>query len=160
MPESTPQSPFKLKMGRDPLEVAKEILGEPFEVMVSTMDPWTRMRWVFREGEATVSLEVSHAAGAETMDMTVTHEFPEERVAPAQRIYEESFGRLKRFVSVVRKPWDQWTEDEVMEDPMWICLYKEQNGPPTPAMHAMMAMESYARPNNKWVRRYFDNLTR
>jgi len=154
MAHLNPLLPFKAKP--NPMEVARHIFGEPVEVCHSNFHPTTSMTWVSHEGGVTARAQVAGTSGRETLDVSVTVEFPEYGLDQDQPL--ETMGRLEQFVSQVRKPWEHWTEEEVMEDPMWVCLYKEQNGDPTPAMHAMMAMESYARPNNKWVRRYFDGV--
>jgi hypothetical protein len=153
-----PLLPFKTKPVPNPMEMARLIFGDPVEVCYSNLHPTTKMKWVFEEGAATARVQVAGTTGNDSLDIHFSLEFSEQLVPVSPHCPPEAIGKLERFVGLVRKPWEQWTEEEIMENPMWVCLYKEQNGDPTPAMHAMMAMESYARPNNKWVRRYFDGV--
>jgi hypothetical protein len=64
--------------------------------------------------------------------------------------------KLRRFVDSVSKPWTEWTHDEIMESPMWVCLYKRAGNQPSCAMENMMHMLSFKSPEDKWVRKYFE----
>ena len=64
------------------------------------------------------------------------------------------FGKFEASVKA-KKPWREWSEEEIMENPMWVCFHMEETGKTSDKAHTMMAMESYRDPSNKWVKRYF-----
>jgi hypothetical protein len=63
--------------------------------------------------------------------------------------------RLSSLKERVAKPWDEWTEDEVLESPMWTCLYAESGGT-FESLETAMVMYSYGNPSDPWVKRYFE----
>lgn len=59
------------------------------------------------------------------------------------------------FVGKVAKPWDSWTEDEIMGSPMWCRYFLEDTGETTDRIHTKMVMLSYDNPEDTDLKGYF-----
>lgn len=148
--------PFKIRSGEGDmaLSVAREIFGSPSEVSVGPNT--TSMTWRFYEDVVEVGLSLSYFHGNDTVDISFsTSVIRDDQTLCGVYRPGSTRDKLVIFVERVRKPWSEWEEEEVMEKPMWICLFKEQTGSSTPAMENMMAMLSFEDPDNVWVKRHY-----
>lgn len=151
--------PFKVRPGEGKacLEVARHILGQPVDVLHEIGPPEKiSMHWHFYEDIVEVGISITHHQDSD--HLIISKE--DRRIRENQTlcgVYNPgcSLSKLEKFVETVRKPWNEWTEEEVMENPMWVCLYREGGNEPTPAMESMMHMLSFQDSNEKWVRRWF-----
>ena len=50
--------------------------------------------------------------------------------------------RFNQFKQRVQKPWDEWTEEEIISDPKWILIYYKSNGIVSTSMHASMILSN------------------
>lgn len=163
-------SPFKIRPGLDPFEIAVEFLGTPMNVSFDQglNRPASRtMDWHFYDNGAENTLSILHMDGSEQIEVNLSARRLEEDttlcgyyVSGSNVCGHQVFGpsnKIKKFLEDVRKPWNEWTEEEIMESPTWICMYKEDTGRSTETMHSKMVMESYKNPENKWIRRYFNS---
>jgi len=156
MPGVSSLQPFKPRPDLDALSVAQEMFGQPQEVTGSTDPPRTEMLWHFYDDHYEVTLLISQLGSGGVVDIT----FSSAAIRPEDTLFGQytpgrAQERLKIFIESVRKPWSLWTEQEIEDNPMWICLYREAGHDPTPAMENRMVMESYAEPDSRWVKRYF-----
>ena len=63
--------------------------------------------------------------------------------------------RFDKFIKFISKPWQDWSQEELMADPMWIYYFHKENSI-SDKLHNAMVLFSYEDANNKWVKRYFD----
>jgi hypothetical protein len=137
--------PFTAREGIDPLDLAEDILGgarsrvHSFEIeeMKNPKHYWT---WEI------------YGSSIEVLFCELTREV---RVKASSPVSTALLMTTRGFVRLAKHPWEDWSEEEVMVDPMWVCLRMEETGETSETAHAMMAMESYRNPSNKWVKRYF-----
>lgn len=154
-------SPFKIRKGTglSCAEIAKEIFGLPSWLSQSISFPETMtLRWNFYEdGPMEVELSISFFADGESMDISRSFRtLGEDHTLCGIHKPGKSEERLRLFIETVKKPWRDWSDEEIMEKPMWVCLYAQDGQKPTPAMDAMMHMISFSEPENPWVRMYFE----
>lgn len=142
----------------DPLLLATDLLGTPFDLM-SVFDNSKEVRtatWRIYDDFQITNLTMAYVVGSDLLEMTfsVENQNPEHVMFGSfQR--GSTVNRIQKFVEQVRKPWELWTEEEILSELAWIVLYKEDMGVVTDVMHSRMVLESYRDLNNKWVKRYF-----
>lgn len=148
-----PLAPFKIRPGSDPLEEAKRVFGTPHEVHVSTLTLNTELGWRIYEGGVETELTLTHREGCETLGISLRHSVPAatRRGSAAVSLRDG----LERLVESVRKPWEDWTEEEIMESAYWMALHREDTGTSTLAIETKMVMLSFDKPDDPWVKRYF-----
>jgi hypothetical protein len=150
--------PFKVRKGEGHacLEVARRIIGQPSDV-TSTGSPETiSMSWHFYEDVVEVSMSLTHHVGTDHMEISKNAmAIKTDQTLCGVYMPGSSDNKLEKFVESVRKPWTEWTQEEIMESPMWVCLYRDAGNTPSDAMENMMHMLSFESPKDKWVRRYF-----
>lgn len=154
-PLMDPLAPFKIRPGSEPLEEAKRIFGTPHEVYVSEPTMNTELRWRIYDYGLDTELTISHREGSEALDISMCHRATDAAFEGDARGSGVAREGLKRFVESVRKPWGEWGEREIMENPVWMALHKEETGGSTPAIETKMVMLSFERPDDHWVKRYF-----
>lgn len=153
----TALDPFKVRRGEIDKSIAAAIrvFGQPTNLSHGYTS--AEANWHFYdEGLIEYNLEIGFYNESDTLHMNIRAQRTREDQTLCGNVVGKSTKTLvRRFVEEVRKPWDEWTEDEIMERPMWVCLYKEAGNEPAPAMENMMAMLSFQSPDDKWVKRYF-----
>ena len=149
--------PFKVRRGDmgQCIAAAIRMFGQPAELTQG----WTsaEVRWHFYD-ESLIEyvLQIRFHNESETLSMKLEAHRTREDQTLCGAIVKKSTKRLiKEFIEEVRKPWSEWTEEEIMKGAMWVCLYRDEGNDPTPAMDNMMHMLSFQRPEDNWVRRYF-----
>lgn len=153
--------PFKVRRGEadKAIGTAMRVFGQPAEFTQG----WTSadVRWHFYdEGLVRYALEIGFHNESDTLSIKVEATRTTEDQTVCGRVVGKSTERLiRQFVEEVRKPWKEWSEEEIMSSPMWACLYKSDGNPPTPAMDTMMVMNSFRSPDSPWVKRYFKGAT-
>jgi hypothetical protein len=155
-------SPFKLSPKyRDSeilFEVAEDFFGAPVSWSVEGDGVLIHKKeWNFQDEDHYHFLEVEHRDGADIPSINITSE----RMAyPGRRWIPGTFpNRLSNFVNKVKKPWDDWTEEELLSDPMWI-VFLSLDGYTSDVLHSAMVMWSYERPDDPWIKRYFKECQR
>lgn len=149
--------PFKVRRGEaaDAIAAAIRAFGQPTDFTQG----WTsaKVRWRFYDdGLIEYGLDIDFHDHSDTISMQLEARRTSEDQTVCGPIVGKSTERLiKRFVEEIRKPWGEWSEEEIMEGPMWVHMYIRDGNPPTKAMENMMAMLSFQRPDDKWVKRYF-----
>ena len=68
--------------------------------------------------------------------------------------YEHESIKIQSFVNDVKKPWSDWTEDEIISSPKWIMIYAEENGRVSEKMHTALVLCSH---NSEDIREFFKN---
>lgn len=144
--------PFKLRIdGEKALEIAVQMFGGP--TSVSAGWNFKEMHWKKYEGRSEVELEIRHVGEMKNLAINLTVSDADEYSRP-----KETLRKLESFINYVKKPWEMWSEDEILEDPMWICLYREETGLASQAMLNKMTMESYLKPQDQWIKRFFGTV--
>lgn len=92
-------------------------------------------------------LSISHFLGEETIQI-------EFRWGNRLLEYEHEQIKIQSFVNDVKKPWSDWTEDEIISSPKWIMIYAEENGRVSEKMHTALVMSSH---NSEDIREFFKN---
>jgi hypothetical protein len=133
-------------------EVADEFFGKPVSWSVGDV---SKKEWNFDAGTEYYFLEVEHRDGAEIPSINITAE----RMEYPGRRYSGFPDKLSEFINKVRKPWDEWTEEELLSDPMWI-YFLSQDSYVSEALHTAMVMWSYESLENQWIKRYFKECPR
>lgn len=149
--------PFKVRKGRayEALEAAIRSFGQPSEITRWASKSVARWHFydssLFRYGLEIVFDDLSDTL---SMQMEIANTKPDETIC-GQVLAGETSQKVLDFVEEVRKPWGEWSEEEIMESPMWVCMYRRDGNPPTRAMDNMMHMFSFKDPGNLWVKMYF-----
>lgn len=154
-------NPFKIRSGVDPLELAVEMLGQPLS-MDSLFDinrgEIRTFEWRIYDDMFVTNLILDYRVGSDVVGIDVKMEYQNPDHTMFGTFQKGSTrNKVLEFVKLVRKPWTEWTEDEILSDLAWIALYKEDTGISTDTMISRMVMESYRDPSNKWVKRYFQS---
>jgi hypothetical protein len=150
--------PFKVRKGEGHacLEVARHLLGQPADITHKAQPETITMSWHFYEDVVEVFLSLTHHFGTDHFEISKNAAaVKNDQTLCGVYTPGSSDKRLRRFVESVRKPWEEWSEEEIMEQSMWVCLYKEAGNTPSDAMESMMHMRSFETPDDRWVRRYF-----
>jgi hypothetical protein len=150
--------PFKVRKGEGHacLEVARSLFGQPSDITHRNQPEMITMYWHFYEDIVEVGLSVTHYFGTDRMEVSQSMAATKlDQTLCGIHMPGSSHKKLLRLVESVRKPWEEWAEEEIMEQPMWVCLYRDAGNTPSDAMESMMHMLSFESPKDKWVRRYF-----
>lgn len=142
---------FKLKKnyltGFEVFEIAKNILGQPVSINYS-------------ENFSGISSEIEFAF--HNSRLTIDKPWIGEL---SFNLKQEPFSRtdscswqikFKEFANQVKKPWFEWTEEEILCDPMWIYFFFESNRDIPDHFHNAMVLFSYKDTKNTWIKRYFN----
>ena len=162
---------FKVREGVDPTCLASEVFGGSGASLISwdtdiNLSPrlckdYYTWQLLGLGGKGEISMEWCEELRSLSISVSVTAAVRVRSVLPPRTKTEvesfasETYSLVEKFTKAVKKPWEDWSEEEVMADPMWVCLRMEETGETSETAHAMMAMESYRDPSNKWVKRYF-----
>lgn len=152
---------FKLKdkflLGFDCIILARNIIGELCEPsdffytdMGSTGWEVCTAKWRFADAYQQIDLTLTKHYSKELW-IEWNFELLGTEISNNQ---ENIFKKFKVYKDVVSKPWSDWSEQEILENPMWIYIYQEENRA-TDQMHNAMVLFSYENPTNHWVKRYF-----
>lgn len=151
-----PTTPFKIKPGLNPLKEAKRVFGPPHEIHSSQQTSSTELGWRLHDFSMEADLTISYTEGGEHLGITLNYRSARTGVGSGAAQRENSVTeRLARLVNLVKKPWEDWTEHEIMESPVWMALHREETGSSTPAIETKMVMLSFEKPDDSWVKRYF-----
>lgn len=150
--------PFKVRKGGlgEAMETASRLFGHPTEV--SQKQGHCEMRWHFYDDLLLeYGLDMGFHKDSELVSMTiqVTNTATDQTLFGPVLTGKNTQKRIEEFVEAAKKPWEEWSEAEIMEAPMWVHLYRRDGNEPTPAMENMMAMLSFQSPDNIWVKKYF-----
>ena len=155
-------SPFKLapkyRESGILFEVAEDFFGKPVSWSVEESGSLVyKKEWNFQDEDHYYFLEVEHRDGADIPSINITSERME---YPGRRWVPGTFpNKLSNFVNKVKKPWDEWTEEELLSDPMWI-VFLSLDGYTSDVLHSAMVLWSYERPDDPWIKRYFKECQR
>jgi hypothetical protein len=153
--------PFKIReemKGKVLLEAAKEYFGEPHQRSVSGnyyAGPLkTVMNWVVMDNFSRHSITIGYEDGRDSIDFNWETESFSSGNAVCVNLKTHNPAWTKKvwdFIEAVKKPWDSWTEDELLQDPMWIYLFWRANGSIPESLHNAMVLSG----DNEYVKRYF-----
>ncbi len=148
-------SPFKLKSelvgDSDKIfEIAARHFGKSSNKHCRWDDPHKGPITVW-EWQTDWRLNISHALGEETINISF-------RWGNNLLDYEHEQLKIQSFVLEVKKPWCDWTEDEILSSPEWIVAFAEENDLVSQKMHAKMVLLSYQHPDDLLIKKYFKNL--
>lgn len=133
-------------------DVADNFFGKPASWLVESSGVLIHKEWNFQDEDHYYFLEVEHKDGADILSINITSERME---YPGRRWVPGTFpNKLSNFVNKVKKPWDEWTEEELLSSPMWI-VFLSLDGYSSDVLHSAMVMWSYERPDDPWIKRYF-----
>jgi hypothetical protein len=161
--------PFKLKKEfakeYKVLTTAQEIFGTPVDGL-QHIDPYPKCEstWKFWDNFFSFSLTISQIYNSDRVLIDYREEnlnYYEMTISINLKNYVPNRGwadKLKKFIDVITKPWSDWTEEELLENPMWIYYFHKENSIPT-ELHNAMVLFSYENPNDPWVRKYFDEIS-
>jgi len=113
--------------------------------------------WMIYHQGNVVNLEIIHVFGSEQLQikMSVDYMGDEAGLFPSSETSAWWKDLWYGFVLKVSKPWSEWTEDEIMERPLWCWQFVEAGGVPSDRIHAFMVMKSYEIPEDYEVKGYF-----
>lgn len=153
--------PFKLRKemrGSVLFEAARDCFGEPHQRSVSaaTQGPTkTIMNWVVMDSLAQHIITIGYVDGADSIDLNWESQAfaSDNTVCVNLKTYVPSWPRkVHDFIEGIKKPWDSWTEEELLRDPMWIYFFWRANGSIPESLHTAMVLSGG---DNKYVKRYF-----
>lgn len=119
--------------------------------------------WRIYDQLAEVTLTISHVDGSENIDIHYNLNFFNSNVGKvtvlrdsqdkALNVLVPKFNeKLYNFISTVKKPWEEWTEDEILKSSQWIYYFYLSNGNVSEAMHTAMVLGD---PDDPHVKNYF-----
>lgn len=149
--------PFKLsdemRKGFAVLTVAENYLGRPLSI--TSTEHYVRQNinsiWQAYEPYLEITITIDKLYDADTLDIQI-----DKREAKHFNFEEVPHWResLDQFISDVKKPWSEWSEEELLE-PRWIYLYSRDNGA-TEVLHNAMVLFSYKNPSDPYVKKYIE----
>jgi hypothetical protein len=154
--------PFKLKLifieEQDVLEVAESFLGNS-NYRSSDLLKHKFQSWTIHDNYRVVNITMSHTTGSDQLDIKLESQtfYDDDLLASRQGFSSSWQTNFKNFIDHIKKPWEDWSEDEIIEDPMWVFYFFKSNGYVSEAMHNAMVLMSYES-DNQWVRSYFQCL--
>lgn len=151
-------APFKIRKGEGNacLEVARSLFGQPSDITHSHQPETIIMSWHFYEDVVEVGISMAYHVGTDHIEVNKNSSaLKADQTLCGVYMPGSSDRKLENFIDSVSKPWTEWTCEEIMESPMWVCLYREAGNAPSDEMENMMHMLSFESPEDKWVRRYF-----
>lgn len=153
--------PFKIRRGgvKEAIESAKRAFGTPVEAS-QHLGGKIELKWHFYDErllEYNMEIGFQEESDSVSVSLTIEDTKVDQTIWGAVLKGVPPTRRLIEFVSEVKKPWAEWDDEEIMESLTWIALYNEEMGKSTSEMHNRMVLESFSRPEDPWVKRYFNN---
>lgn len=151
--------PFKLKeemRGKVLFEAAKECFGEPYQRSLSMTPDGSKSicNWIVMDNFSRHSITIGYEDGRDFIDFSWETESFSSGNAVCVNLKTHNPAWTKKvhdFIEAVKKPWDSWTEDELLQNPMWIYLFWRANGSIPESLHNAMVLSG----DNEYVKRYF-----
>ena len=148
--------PFKIRdemRGKVLFEAAKECFGEPN--MRSVVNSKTVMSWHLMDNFHQHTITIGYEDGHDSIDL----QWESERFDSGNAVCVnwKTFtlawaNKIHGFIENVKKPWDSWTEEELLQNPMWIYFFWRSNGSIPEPLHNAMVLSGG---DNQYVKRYF-----
>ena len=148
--------PFKLRedmRSKVLFEAARVCFGEPN--MHSVVNSKTIMSWHLMDNFWKHTITIGYEDGHDSTDI----QWEAERFDSGNAVCVnwKTFtlvwvDKIHDFIENIKKPWDSWTEDELLQDPMWIYFFWRANGSMPESLHTAMVLSGG---DNKYVKRYF-----
>ena len=114
------------------------------------------LSWKIYDQLAEVTLTISHIEGSEHIDIHYDVNFFHDSAGSRTSLLVNQFPglneKLDSFISTVKKPWKDWTEDEILKRTQWIYYFYLSNGNISEAMHNAMVLGD---PSDPYVKKYF-----
>jgi hypothetical protein len=150
--------PFKIKKylcNKNIFKLAIHRFGKPLLYSHDFPDSY-KLTWFFYTSFVEASLEIKYTLNKDHFDsinleMNCFKDFDEDLYVGKQ-LTENYNYLIDNFIREIRKPWEDWTEDEILESPQWVYLFYSSNGRTTPAMHSAMILGDS---RNEYVKEYF-----
>jgi len=138
--------------------IVEDVFGRPSQL--SFGDGFRAASWEIHHLQISAELSLEHHPPSDVLISRMTFELADRtelEYRSAMLLFEPSWWHelWDGFASRVAKPWSDWTEDEIMENPSWCRHFIESGGVPTDRIHAMMVMKSYEIPEDLDVKGYF-----
>jgi hypothetical protein len=133
-------------------DVAKNFLGEPNQY--SVVNNKRVLSWRVMDNFRQHTITIGHLNGSCHLEIEWEQEHFNNGncVSVNLNTFKSDWkDRMFSFVESIKKPWEDWTEGEFLEDPMWIYLFWRANGSIPESLHTAMVLSS----DNKYVKRYF-----
>lgn len=143
--------------GKVLLEAAKEYFGEPYQrsMSITPQGSMSIFNWIVMDNFSRHSITIGYEDGRDSIDFNWETESLSSGNAVCVNLKTHNPAWTKKvwdFIEAVKKPWDSWTEDELLQDPMWIYLFWRANGSIPELLHTAMVLSGG---DNKYVKRYF-----
>lgn len=153
--------PFKLKKEFIPnyriLNLAQEIFGTPVDGISSPAK--CESTWQFIDHKQIVTLTISQNYESDRVDLQINQEsiYTDTTISINLKNYQPDWkNKFKKFIDGASKPWEEWTEEEILCDPMWIYFFWKANRTIPEQFHNAMVLFSYKDNQNSYIRKYFD----
>jgi len=164
--------PFKIKneftINYKALSLAQEIFGTPsdgcihlFNSSLSQPKYECESNWKFYDHESIVNLTIVQIHDKDIIELTISKQeiYGDQTISINVKDYVPDWKyKLKKFIDSVKKPWNEWTEEEIMSDPMWIYFFWKSNRSISEKFHNAMVLLSYEKNQNNYIKRYFDEI--
>lgn len=137
-------------------QAAQQFFGVAHEHSVSNVK--TSMSWNVMDNFRNHMITIGHVDGSSRMDFQWEARYFSEDVTVSVNYNTFSSdwpGKINLFIENVKKPWENWSEAELLENPMWIYFYWVANGSLSESLQTAMTLSSYQNPDNEYVKRYF-----
>lgn len=162
--------PYKLRDGltdsRLLFEIAQRHFGTPIQSQQST-DVWdTAPRytyiWKLYDNFIELNLTISHHDGYNFIDiyydLSNVSYFSEPNTSEGFCSTTNLISRIEAFNSEVKKPWSEFTFDEMAQSAAFIYFYYTEEGTIADDLHQVMVLKSYKEPENQYIKKYFDAI--
>lgn len=153
--------PFKLKdeiRDRALLEAAAyERFGEPRQYSLSITANGSKYiyNWILIDNYFQHSITIGYEDNSDSIEFGLETESFGGDNAVCVNIKTHNpdwMNKVRNFIDSIKKPWDSWTEDELLQNPMWIYFFWRANGSIPESLHTAMVLSGG---DNKYVKRYF-----
>lgn len=147
--------------GYEVLDVAQNILGQPISYAeeVQFDRQYRNADWTFYDNASVQNLTICKRWYADGLDINLRKEYfgNNNTVSFNIKNYQPNLNsKLDELANCVSKPWSDWTDEEIISDPMWIYYFQSENRSIPEQYHNAMVLFSYQMPSNQWVKRYFN----
>lgn len=142
-------------------DFARKLFGEPYQH--SVVNNQRVLSWRVMDNFHQHTITIGHMNGSCSLDINWEQEHfgNGNCVSVNYKTFKSDWqDQIANFIETIKKPWEEWTEGEFIEDPMWIYLFLKANGSVSDSLHNFMVLMSYEDSDNKYVKRYFQEWRR
>lgn len=116
--------------------------------------------WKLYDNHIELNLTISHQDGHNFLN--IEYSFNNFSYFSDNSSYSKSTEKLvslvEDFITEVKKPWSEFTFDEMAQSTAFIYFYYTEEGTIADDLHQVMVLKSYKEPEDKYIKKYFNAI--